>query len=102
MATYGHEGGGAFNADQREYLREQAAKVSTTEEFESKTIREIREQGERLGRDASQLAEVRATLIVNCREDQSLGKLGCKYDESRSVLVNLVSIFERLIAVANK
>ena len=70
------------------------------DEFESKTIREIREQAKQLGRDASQLAEVRATLIVNCREGRELAKFGCTYDQSKCVLVNLVSIFEKLIAAA--
>ena len=98
MTTYGHEGGGAFNEHQREYLRENAVKATArVEEFESKTIAEICEEVERLGRGALQLGKIRATLIVNCREDQSLGKLGCKYDESKSVLVNLISIIERLI-----
>lgn len=46
---------------------------------------------------ASQLGEVRATLIVNCKPGRPLHKMGIAYDESASVIKNLVGILGKLI-----
>lgn len=65
-------------------------------DFDNMTPKQVREWGENLAYDASQLGEVRATLIVNCKEGRPLRKLGITYDKNRNVISNLVIILKKL------
>ena len=70
-------------------------------DFDSMTPKEVRKWGNELAYDASQLGEVRATLIVNCEEGRTLAELGLTYDESHSVVSNLMHILTRLVDMVN-
>lgn len=45
------------------------------------------------------LNHIRSILIANCKHDSVLGKLNIKYDESRDVATNLITILEELIFI---
>ena len=61
--------------------------------FDTMTPAEVREWGSEAAYRASQLGEVKATLIVNCKR----GTLGCDYDDKQTVVYNLVAILGSLL-----
>lgn len=71
-------------------------------DFDNMTPKQIRKWGETLSHHAQQFGEIRATLIVNCKEGRVLRKLGIVYDEKRGVLPNLVHILQQLVGQVEK
>lgn len=68
-----------------------------TPHFDSMTPAQVREWGEEAAYRASQLGEVKATLIVNCKRGTLVD---CEYDDTKPVVNNLVTILETLIRAA--
>jgi hypothetical protein len=64
--------------------------------FDEMTPAQVREWGTKLAQQASEWAQIKATLVVNCDPVRRLGRLGFEYEEHRSVLSNLVGILEGL------
>jgi hypothetical protein len=64
--------------------------------FDEMTPKQVREWGEKLSRNAQQFGEIQAMLIVNCQPGRMLDGLGIRYDESKTVLNNLIHILESL------
>ncbi len=71
--------------------------MSETPNFDEMSPKEVRAWGNELAWQASQFGEIKATLIVNCREGRALHKLGITYSENNSVIHNLVGILGTLM-----
>ena len=67
-------------------------------DFDELSPNQVRAWGEKLAYAAQQFREIRATLVVNCEEGRALHDLGIRYDDSRTVLNNLVAILDELRA----
>lgn len=65
-------------------------------DFDNMTPKQVREWGAELAWQASQFGEIKATLIVNCKPGRTLHDRGIVYDESKTVLSNLLHILETL------
>ena len=66
--------------------------------LDNMTQREIKELCDSFEGRVQELGEIRATLIVNCKEGRALHKLGIEYDDKKTALRNLVYILDRLIS----
>ena len=56
--------------------------------FDKMTLDQIREWSDDAAYRVSQLGEIKATLVVNCRR----GYLPCEYNDTHTVLWNLIAI----------
>ena len=65
----------------------------------SAKIRGLIDPVEELESDSRELGQIRDTLIVVCRAGKGLYPRGFTYDETKSVLVNLVNVLTKLTAV---
>ena len=65
--------------------------------LEDMSIKEIRKELARLKGNSRELNEIRATLVVNCREGRRLSHLGISYQDDRPILHNLVRMLHELV-----
>ncbi len=75
-------------------LREKATELP---DFNNMTPKQVREWGNIISRRSSEFGLIHATILTECRPGRSLDDFGIKYDESKSVLYNLIYILETLI-----
>jgi hypothetical protein len=80
--------------------KQQVERAGRMPDFDEMTPKNVREWGKEIAWQASQFGEIKATLIVNCREGRALRKLGIEYDDTKLVLPNLVHILQQLTEMA--
>ncbi len=65
-------------------------------DFGEMSINRLRHWAEDVADKLYDYKQIKATLIINCHESRSLGKLGATYDETKMVLHNMIDILETL------